>query len=384
MPKKPIKYVPLKQRDGRTCVDPYDFYMNLNTGDICKWWCAKLTGFDVSRRRYSWSHRTQRQTKTYRREFLDKIDVGITYWLDFGKTVVGDLLETEENQFARVRDYFKIVSITSVEMLLQPMTKRSMTIALQKLVAPKPMAKVVVRKGDAARFYKEVSDSSTFEEKFTSMAQVIAWLTAALKQTIAQRKHKSDIEKKLRKIKKLRLRAGHETTPEPERLSCLTVAIRMMEGCIFPDFLPMANIDHAIAGNLPKEPVHTAPPPQPRTATANVGGPAVSASGVYAHAPEVLPIGEALLDLLGLDFSYMKVSKVRVTIKHPKYNSGSKPLFTMFSKSKTVQFMCPLFDQLGVTEEDRLGMPLVHLLKPVNVNLIDEAKDWAKKVEALL
>jgi len=304
--------------------------------------------------------------------------------LEVGNLIVGDLLEFEESKWnsKTAREHFKVLQITDSEIILEPKTKRWITINLKKLHGPKPMVQVVVRKGDAVRFYKQVSISSDFTGRFGAMAQVLVWLTAALKQTIAQRKHGPDVEKKLGKIKKLRQRAGHDGTPDNEKEACLIVAIKMMEACVADEFLPKANITLAMANTLPKEVAATAPP---RTATRRTGatGPAAPpVQGAYAHNPEVLSIGEAILDALGLDASYMRVSKVRVTIKHPKF--GSKALFTMFSKAAHVQFMCPLFDQLGVTKQDRLGMYLVDLHKPINQQCIDEAVEWAKKVEALL
>ena len=380
---KPLKYIPLKDYDDRKWIDPYDFYTHLNVGHGCNWWGAKLTGFDTQRNRYVWHRRVASARKTYRREFLPKLNKANTHWLEVGHLAVGDLLEFEESKWnpATKREHFKVAVITDAEIVLEPKTKRWITINLQKLTAPKPVAQVVVRKGDAVRFYKQLATSSDFKGRFASMAQILVWLSAALKQTIAQRKHAPDVEKKLGKIKKLRQRAGHDATPQNEKEACLSVAIKLMEACVAPEFLPKANITLALADTLPKEVVATAPP---RTATRRTGaaGPTVQPTGAYAHSPEVLPIGEAILIALGLDTSYMRVSKVRVTIKHPKF--GSKALFTMFSKASTVQFMCPVFDQLGITAKDRLGMYLVELAKPINQQCIDEAVEWAKKVEALL
>ncbi len=386
---KPLKYIPLKDYDNRKWVDPYDFYTTINVGHVCKWWGAKLTGFDTQHTRHSyWNRRAATGRKTYRREFLPKFDQGGSHWLEVGHLAVGDLLEFEESKWnpATKREHFKVAAITDAEIVLEPKTKRWITINLQKLTAPKPVAQVVVRKGDVVRFYKQLATSSDFKGRFASMAQILVWLSAALKQTIAQRKHAPDVEKKLGKIKKLRQRAGHDATPQNEKEACLSVAIKLMEACVAPEFLPKANITLALADTLPKE-VVTQAPTGSRAQRMGFKGPVTSAqvaqaTGTYAHSPEVLPIGEAILDAMGLDASYMRVSKVRVTIKHPKF--GSKALFTMFSKASTVQFMCPAFDQLGITAQDRLGMFLVELSKPINQSCIDAAVEWAKKVEALL
>lgn len=378
---KKFKYVSLTKREGSQWVNPINFYTTAQNYGSCSWWAAKLTGFDTSRRRYSWRSRSATVRKTYRREFLDKQTIDNSYWLDFGKLVVGDLLETEQDQYAvpKHREYFKVSAVTSSEIVLEVMSKRGMTVALKKLHGPKPIVKVVIRKGDAARFYKQVAVSSDFTGRFGAMAQVLVWLSAALKQTISQGKHKPDIEKKLGKIKKLRQRAGHDATPDNEKEACLSVAIRLMEGCVAAEYLPKANITFALANTLPKEATIASPPP--RTTTTTTGSPIPPVQGAYTHNPDVLPIGEAILLALGLDASYMRVSKVRVTIKHPSYD---KALFIMFSKAVSVQFMSPLLDQVGATEQDRLGTPYVNLYKPINQNLIDEAVDWAKKVEALI
>jgi len=381
---KPLKYIPLKDYDDRKWVDPYDFYTDKGTGYSCKWWAAKITGFDTKHSRYSFHRRANVQKKTYRREFLEKFDQmgSSTHWLEFGILSVGDIIEVEESKWnpKTKREYFTVATITGTEIVLQPRTKRWVTINLKKLHGPKPVSQVVVRQGDAVRYYRDVAQSSDFTGRFGAMAQVLAWLSSALKQTIAQRKHGPDVEKKLGKIKKLRQRAGHDATPDNEKSACLVVAIRMMEGCIAPEFLPKANIDLALANTLPIEAVAKAPP---MTATRRTGAAAPPVQGAYTHNPEVLPIGEAILIALGLSSNYMRVSKVRVAIKHHQY--GSKALFTMFSKAGHVQFMSPMIPQINMTfDTDRLGTPYIDISKPVDQSCIDIAVSIAKKVEALL
>lgn len=391
MAKKPNKYVPLKDVGGLKYIDPYDFYLHLTSPAYCRWWIARVDGFTTVRGRYNWNRHSRTPKKTYNRDFMPKLDKGVNHWLGITKLKVGDFLEVEEDKFQSKteREYFRVIHIAEKELVLEPKTKRWITMQLQKVVASgtTPIAEVLIRKSDVVKYYKTVAESTDFKTKFSAMAQVLAWLAAALKQTITQRKHKPDLQKKLGKIKKLRILAGHDNTPDNEKDACLSAAIRLMESCVHADFLPKATITLALADNLPKEPMDTASPSPSSSTTIPIGGfvgTPVATPGGFAHSPEVLPIGLAVLTALGLATSHMKVSKVRVTIKHPKYHSGSKALFTMFSKAKAIQFMSPMFYQLGVTEKDRLGMCLINLYKPINSGMLTEVKVWAKKVEALL
>lgn len=374
-------YVPLHNGDVR----PFDIFTSLDPNyPPPNWWAAKILGKDPIDR------------YKFEREFLDVvvIDTPRGYAerrIDFSKLQKGDFVEINDGRshFQYPRRYwgsgyskskstfYKVMLISATEVVLEEVTSRKVTMAFRPK-ATKTTNVINLPQSEIVTAYRDFVKAGTFDEKLGALAAAIGWMDKAVQRTVTDRLHPPDIEKRWGKIKKLRERAGHEATPEPERETCLVICLRQMQKLVAPQYVPKVTIDDALENMKSGKPL----PKAATTATQKQAKSTGTTTAPPGSLPEVYVLAEAIANDVFDGNVEIKTSKVRVSIKHPAH-SGT--LFAMFSKTHEVQFMCPLLDKIGVaTQTDRLGTPYVLLMKPIDENMIDKVKDLASKVKDLL
>ena len=250
---------------------------------------------------------------------------------------------------------------------------------------------ILISKKDMTLLTKKWVNTRAIADSVSGLAHMIAWFDKALQRTVAERKHPPDTRTKLVKVKKMRMRAGHPSTPAPEKEICLRMVARTLEGLVAPEFLPSLSVEkamelqsqghtYALSSSQPaaataSQRVKTPPPSQPRTTTATTGAPKKRKSD------EVLPIAQAIMAVLG-SRAKMRQSPVRISIKHPMWNRGV--LFAVFAGARFVQVMCPVFSSLGVSKRDSTGVPYIRFHKPIGSRMVSDVDKWAKDVVAHL
>jgi hypothetical protein len=234
----------------------------------------------------------------------------------------------------------------------------------------------IVSEREILAAYVEYLDADSLQDKIISLAKAIDWTERAVQMTLMKGALPADAEKRWKKASAIRQRAAHETTPIHEKETCMRMALRTMEPLVMPDLqyvtLEKAQTDpdtvKAAWSQVNKvkkvaattRPVTTAPPPPGQAAW------------------DVKDIADRIEQILGAAECSVKESKIRISIVY--YPHGGKPLFAMFAKSKTVQIMCAVGDQIGWPDTDSAGTPCVNLPKPVNLTVVEEI---ATKVKAL-
>ena len=211
----------------------------------------------------------------------------------------------------------------------------------------------------------------TVEDSISGLAKILSWHDKALQRTVVERQHPPDTERKLGKIKKIRTRAGHSSTPAAERETCLRMAVVMTETLIAPKF--KGKIDAAVA--IQNKTVGRA---LPKTSTASRSAGPPNPGSLASN--EVRPLADAIMTVLG-SRAKDRQSSVRISMRHPDFDGV---LFAIFSKKKEVQLMCPLLGKLGVTRTDSMGTHMLVFPKPIGPGMFAEIEGWAKKVKDLL
>lgn len=262
----------------------------------------------------------------------------------------------------------------------------------------KPTPNVVkVYKTDIKARWIKWTRTSTIEDSIAELALVLQWYDRAIQRTLAERKHvfqskpiPEAVRSRLGKVKKLRMRAGYDTTPGPERETCLRMAIRSLETLVAPEFLPSIGSAEYIArrdgtsgrsGISPLPHIRTRPASRtgPRGVSGSPSGPSSVRTG-YAgggrQSDEVKPIADAIAAILGSGTS-IRQAPIRISLRTPIWNGT---LFYVFAQKTAVHLVCPVFQHFGAHLKDNVGVPKFVFRKPINSNMILEIEGWVHKV----